>query len=140
MKFFIYWKVSLEEVQTNFQAFDLLDDQVHFCKGYFIDSLPRCAVSQIAVLRMDGDMYESTMDQLFNLYAKISIGGVIIVDDFNIPECIRAINDFRTWHAITEEIKSIPGDRSGSFWIKKQAITLQMDRYKLLLGSRPNTN
>ncbi|CAF1282561.1 unnamed protein product [Rotaria sordida] len=52
-----YLKVSLEEVQTNFRAFNLLDDHVHFCKGYFVDSLPRCNISQIAVLRMDGDMY-----------------------------------------------------------------------------------
>mgnify|MGYP002378390073 CR=1 FL=1 len=43
----------------------------HFCKGYFVDSLPCCNVSQLAILRMDGDMYELTMDQLFNLYAKV---------------------------------------------------------------------
>ncbi|CAF5214046.1 unnamed protein product, partial [Rotaria magnacalcarata] len=36
-----YLKVSLEEVQTNFRSFHLLDDRVHFCKGYFVDSLPR---------------------------------------------------------------------------------------------------
>ncbi|CAF1151386.1 unnamed protein product [Rotaria sordida] len=51
-----YLKVPLEEVQTNFRAFNLLDDHVHFCKGYFVDSLPRCNISQIAVLRMDGDI------------------------------------------------------------------------------------
>ena len=85
-------------------------------------------------------MYESTMDQLFNLYMKVPVGGVIIVDDFNIPECIKAINDFRTWHGMTDEIKGIPGDRSGSYWIKKQAITVQMDRYKSLLGSAAKTN
>ncbi|CAF4691486.1 unnamed protein product [Rotaria sp. Silwood2] len=57
-----YLKVSLEEVEENFRSFNLLDNQVHFCKGYFIDSLSRCNVSNIAVLRMDGDMYGSTMD------------------------------------------------------------------------------
>ncbi|CAF4996668.1 unnamed protein product, partial [Rotaria socialis] len=51
-----YLKVSLEEVQTNFRSFNLLDDRVHFCKGYFVDSLPRCNVSRIAVFRMDGDI------------------------------------------------------------------------------------
>jgi len=84
---------------------------------------------------MDGDMYESTMDQLFNLYAKVSLGGVIIVDDYNVRECNKAINDFRTWHNMKEDLKMIPGDQAGVYWIKKNEIRLQMDRYKPLLGS-----
>jgi hypothetical protein len=82
---------------------------------------------------MDGDMYESTMDQLFNLYAKISMGGVIIVDDYIVDACIRAIHDFRNWHNITDEIRKIPDDRTGIYWIKKQMVEVQMNRYKLLL-------
>ncbi|CAF2157574.1 unnamed protein product [Rotaria magnacalcarata] len=128
-----YLKVSLEEVQTNFRSFHLLDDRVHFCKGYFVDSLPRCNVSRIAVLRMDGDMYESTLDQLFNLYSKLEIGGVIIIDDYSIAECFRAIVDFRNWHNITEEILSIPGDETGRCWIKRKSIQLQKDQYLRLL-------
>ena len=122
-------------MQTNFRAFFLLDDQVHFCKGYFVDALPRCNVSQIAVLRMDGDMYESTMDQLFNLYAKVQVGGVIIVDDYTIPVCNKAIHDFRNWHSITEEIQVIPGDNFGRYWIKRKMVEVQMNRYKPLLVS-----
>ncbi|CAF3359669.1 unnamed protein product [Rotaria socialis] len=133
-----YLKVSLDEVQTNFRSFNLLDNQVHFCKGYFVDSLPHCNVSQIAVLRMDGDMYESTMDQLFNLYAKVQIGGVIIVDDYNIPECHRAIHDFRDWHGISEAIQVVSGDHVGHYWIKKKTIEIQMNRYKPLLVSTKN--
>lgn len=130
----------MEEVQTNFRSFGLLDDHVHFCKGYFVDSLPYCNISRIAVLRMDGDMYESTMDQLFNLYSKVQIGGIIIVDDYNIEACVRALNDFRNWHRITEEIKRIPGDRSGSYWIKNKAVDLQMEFYKPLIGSALKKN
>jgi hypothetical protein len=82
---------------------------------------------------MDGDMYESTMDQLFNLYAKIPVGGVIIVDDYVIDVCARAIHDFRNWHNINDEIRKIPDDRIGIYWIKKKMVKVQMDRYKLLL-------
>ncbi|CAF3284966.1 unnamed protein product [Rotaria socialis] len=128
-----YLKVSLEEVQTNFRSFNLLDDRVHFCKGYFVDSLPRCNVSRLAVLRMDGDMYESTMDQLFNLYSKLQVGGVIIIDDYSIEECFRAIVDFRNWHNITEEILSISGDETGRCWIKRKAVQLQKDQYARLV-------
>ena len=127
--------MSLEEVRTNFQAFDLLDDRVHFCKGYFVDSLPRCNVSEIAVLRMDGDMYESTMDQLFNLYGKVQVDGVIIVDDYSIAVCQKAVHDFRKWHGISEEIRQIPDDHVGRYWAKKKMVDVKMDLYKPLLAS-----
>jgi len=66
---------------------------------------------------MYDDMYESTIDQLFNLYAKVPVGGVIIVDDFNIEACVRAILDFCGWHDMSEEIKPILGDSFGHCWI-----------------------
>jgi hypothetical protein len=47
------------------------------------------------------------MDQFFNLYAKVPVGGVIIVDDYNVKACIRAIRDFRNWHNIADELKQI---------------------------------
>ena len=123
----------MEEVQTNFRAFNLLDDRVHFCKGFFVDSLPQCNVSRIAVLRMDGDMYESTMDQLFNLYTKVEVGGVIIVDDYTIPECNKAIHDFRQWHGMSEDIHLISGQQSARYWVKQKQIVVQMERYRPLL-------
>jgi hypothetical protein len=82
---------------------------------------------------MNGDMYESTMDQLFNLYAKIPVGGVIIVDDYRIEPCYRAIHDFRNWHNIIEVIIDVPEDHSGVFWIRKKMVQVEMDRYKQLL-------
>jgi len=78
-------------------------------------------------------MYESTMDQLFNLYEKIQVGGVIIVDDFTIAECQRALTDFRNWHNITDEFVLI--DASSRYWIKSKQFKVQMDRYAPLLGS-----
>ena len=80
-------------------------------------------------------MYESTMDQLFNLYEKIPVGGIVIVDDWIVGECRRAIRDFRSWHGMEEELQTIPGDQIGRYWIKRKPVKLQMDRYKPLLGS-----
>jgi Macrocin-O-methyltransferase (TylF) len=65
--------VSLEEVQTNFERYGLLDDQVRFLKGWFRDTLPAAPIERLAVLRLD-DMYQSTMDALANLYLKVSQG------------------------------------------------------------------
>ncbi len=77
-----YLRVPLETVQNNFKKYHLLDDNVKFLKGWFKNTLPTPEIKKLALLRLDGDMYESTMDALTNLYPKLSIGGYIIVDDW----------------------------------------------------------
>ncbi len=106
--------VSLEEVQRNFERYGLLDDQVRFLEGWFRDTLPRAPIDKLAVMRLDGDLYESTMDALTNLYHRLSPGGYVIVDDYSIPACRLAVEDFRRARGITEEIVEI--DWTGVFW------------------------
>ncbi len=107
--------VSLEEVKSNFSRYELLDKQVCFLKGWFRDTLPSAPLEQLAVIRLDGDMYESTMDALNNLYPKLSIGGYLIVDDYGtIPACAQAVTDYRHAHGITDEIHVI--DWTGVYW------------------------
>lgn len=108
--------VSLEQVQANFRKYGLLDDRVVFLKGWFKDTLPEAPIESVAVLRLDGDLYASTMDGLTSLYSKVSPGGFVIVDDYGIPEdtCRRAVNDFRASQGITEPIQDIDG--YGVFW------------------------
>lgn len=107
--------VSLEEVQNNFRKYDLLDDQVQFLKGWFKDTLPSAPIEKIAILRLDGDMYASTMDALQALGHKVSQGGFIIVDDLGAVEgCRRAIADYRKDKGITAPIHDIDG--IGAFW------------------------
>ena len=86
-----------------------------FLKGWFKDTLPSAPFEKLAVLRLDGDMYESTMDVIRNLYDKVSHGGFIIVDDYHIwPTCKRAIDEFRVQREIREPILEIDG--SGVYW------------------------
>jgi O-methyltransferase len=107
--------VSLETVQENFRKYDLLDDQVRFLKGWFKDTLPAAPIARIAVLRLDGDMYASTMDALQALGHKVSPGGYVIVDDFGAVEgCRRAIADYRRERAIDAPIHDIDG--IGAYW------------------------
>ena len=52
-------------------------------KGWFSDTLPKFTVpGPIALLRLDGDWYESTIDCLTHLYPKVAQKGVIIIDDY----------------------------------------------------------
>ena len=53
--------VGVEQVKHNFRRYGLLDDQVLFLVGWFKDTLSTAPIENIAVLRLDGDMYESTM-------------------------------------------------------------------------------
>jgi O-methyltransferase len=109
--------VSLEEVQANFARYDLLDDQVRFLEGWFCDTLPDAPIERIALLRLDGDQYVSTMDALDALYPRLSSGGFVVVDDYGpIKACRQAVADYRDAHGITEPILDIDG--SGAFWRK----------------------
>ncbi|MDH3320525.1 MAG: TylF/MycF family methyltransferase [Betaproteobacteria bacterium] len=110
--------VSLEQVQTNFRRYDLLDDQVRFLKGWFRDTLPNAPVQRLAILRLDGDLYESTLDALTHLYPKLQQGGYAIIDDYGtIPACEQAVEDYRAAHGINEDV--IPIDASGVLWRKE---------------------
>jgi O-methyltransferase/8-demethyl-8-(2,3-dimethoxy-alpha-L-rhamnosyl)tetracenomycin-C 4'-O-methyltransferase len=107
--------VSLETVQENFRKYELLDEQVCFLKGWFKDTLPAAPIGAIAVLRLDGDMYSSTMDALKALGHKVSPGGFVIVDDYGAVEgCRKAIADYRSEHGIDAPIHDIDG--IGVYW------------------------
>jgi O-methyltransferase/8-demethyl-8-(2,3-dimethoxy-alpha-L-rhamnosyl)tetracenomycin-C 4'-O-methyltransferase len=108
--------VSLDDVHRNFMKYGMLDDQVVFLKGWFKDTLPNAAIERLAVLRLDGDMYESTMDALTALYHKVSECGFVIIDDYNLPPCREAVTDFRASRHIVEPIEAI--DLNASFWRK----------------------
>ena len=85
-----------------FARYDLLDDRVRFLKGWFKDTLPTAPIEQLALLRVDGDLYESTWDALHALYDKVSEGGFVIIDDYgDFPPCRQAVDDFRQARGIT---------------------------------------
>ncbi|TRZ87058.1 macrocin O-methyltransferase [bacterium] len=109
---------TLETVRRNFERYGLLDDQVRFLKGWFKDTLPGAPIAQIAVLRLDGDYYESTWDALTHLYPRLAPGGFAIVDDFNFEACRRAVRDYRAAAGIHEPILDIDGN--GVYWRRQR--------------------
>jgi len=75
---------SLEDVRSNFEKAKLLDDNISFVKDDILKTLQDAAVlpEKISVLRLDTDWYESTKAELEVLYPRLSIGGVLILDDY----------------------------------------------------------
>lgn len=109
--------VGLDAVRANFERYGVLDDRVRFVEGWFRDTLPGLPVEQVAVLRLDGDMYESTMDALTALEPKVAPGGFVIVDDYNgIEACRAAVTDYRRDAGIDAPVHEV--DWTAVWWRK----------------------
>ncbi|OBH46353.1 macrocin O-methyltransferase [Mycobacterium intracellulare] len=109
--------VPQEQVRSNFERYGLLDDRVRFVPGWFKDTLQDAPIERISVLRLDGDLYESTIQALDALYPRLSSGGFCIIDDYHaIDACRQAVADYRTAHGVTTEIEEIDG--TGVLWRK----------------------
>ncbi len=107
--------ISLEEVKANFARFNLLSDNIVFIKGFFEESLKTANIDKLSILRLDGDMYGSTMSVLEQLYHKLEVGGYLILDDWLLKGARQALLDFCGREGIKEEIYQ---DFSGIFWNK----------------------
>jgi len=109
--------VSEDQVRENFKRYELLDEHVKFVKGWFRDTLATLPAPQISLLRLDGDLYESTMQALEPLYPRLSVGGFCVIDDYRaVKPCEEAVHDYRAKYKITDPIIDIDG--SGVFWRK----------------------
>jgi hypothetical protein len=114
---FPWLSMSLRTVRDNFRTYDLLSDNVRFLEGWFADTLPDAPIDQLALLRLDGDLYSSTMDVLTHLYDKVSPGGFVVIDDYGaIAACRKAVTDFRDERGIREPVRRI--DWTGAYWRK----------------------
>jgi O-methyltransferase len=112
--------VGVEQVKANFARYGLLDERVRFLPGWFKDTLPDAPIERIALMRLDGDLYESTIDALDALYPRLSVGGYCVIDDYGaLGACRAAVDDFRAKHGISEEIHTV--DWTGAFWRRERA-------------------
>jgi hypothetical protein len=122
--------VSIDRVQSHFDRYNLLDSQVRFLKGWFRDTLPHAPTGPLAVVRLDGDLYESTMDALTHLYPRLSVGGYLIVDDYGaLLPCREAVHDYRARHGITDRI--LPVDWTCVYWQRTDAGSPAQSRGRL---------
>lgn len=117
-------------VAENFLKLNLLDSKVIFVKGFFKDTMPilRDKIESLAIMRLDGDMYQSTVDVLYNLYNKLNVGGYVIIDDwFGFP-AKDACEDFFKVHKFSPKI--VPVDTHAAYFKKTEQVEIQYCRYK----------
>ena len=102
-----------------FSKFGLSRESIFLVEGWFQDRLPvyKDRIGPIAVLRIDGDWYDSTLCCLHNLYDQVSLGGYIIVDDYgSCFGCKKAVHEFLDSRSIKAEL--LPDGRGGVVFSK----------------------
>ena len=117
----IYYDNCKAEMEWAQKAMKLanVSDKTSFIKGWFDDTVPQFKTDeQIAVLRLDGDWYDSTMVCLEHLFPKVATGGLIILDDYYAWDgCSKALHDYLSKYKRPERI--IKAYSSGCYLIKK---------------------
>jgi hypothetical protein len=109
--------IDAARVQDLFARYGLLDARVRLLPGWFRDTLPAAPIERLALLRLDGQLYESTMDALMALYDKVAPGGIVFVDDYSaLPPCRRAVQAFRAERGIAAPLEPI--GQGGVLWRK----------------------
>ena len=109
---------SVEQVQGHMERWGVDGSRLVYWEGWFQDTVKDWPCDKpISLLRLDGDLYESTMVCLEHLYPRLSRGGICIADDCTLKGCAEAMRDYFSG----EPPKRIPvpgGD--GCEWWRKQ--------------------
>jgi hypothetical protein len=109
---------SLEDVRRNFARYGLLDQQIVFIPGWFHESL--VSVPPLACVRIDADLYDSTMHAIEALYPRLSAGGYVVIDDYYVfEECRAAVDDYLAHSGESPRICS--DDGVAAYWMKETA-------------------
>jgi hypothetical protein len=133
-----YLSVSEELVRGAFEKYGGGADGVVFVKGLFKDSLPafreariKAGGKPIAVLRVDGNFYDSHQDTLYYLYDFVPVGGVVIFDDYTHVEAQQAWRDFQADQGFSENVTKIElPDKNGAWLVKTRAVETDFSKMR----------
>lgn len=118
-------KASVSDVEEiAYKILQLSKDKNIIVKGWFKDTLPqqKQAIGPIAILRLDGDWYESTMTALTELFNQVVPGGYVIIDDYGSWEgCRAAVHEFRDKFGITMNLRFMGANDPSAFAITPPA-------------------
>jgi len=124
---------DVEDVRSSFRNYGVLDDRVTWQVGLFKDTVPQFAArcqtdgTKLAVLRIDGNFYDSYQDALYYLYPLVPVGGWVIFDDIRShPAVARCWQDFQRDQGFSETI--IPIDVHSAYFVKTTDVTVDMGK------------
>lgn len=120
---------SMKDVQSNFDLFGVNGGNVHFVKGLFKDSIPAFKDNKdpVAVLRVDGNFYDSYQDAMYYMYEKVPVGGIVIFDDVMSHKAVMTFwNDFKADQGIDVELNRI--DKHSAWFRKEQKVKLDFSK------------
>ena len=92
-----------KNVFDNFKLWNLPINNLCLIKGWFQETIPNTQLPPIALMRLDGDLYESTYLPLNNYLINVVSGGVIIIDDWNLEGVRKAVFEYFSKRDIKEE-------------------------------------
>lgn len=129
--------VTLPEVEDNFKAYGL-HEGVEFNAGLYNETLPQFyhkhkdnRFARIAVLRIDGNFYESYQDALYYLWEFVPVGGFVIFDDYveghNAPWLGHFWAEFKLAHGLREKLHAV--DWTSSYFRKEKDVKVNWSAY-----------
>ena len=126
-------RATLKEFNSNMRRNGMYDgdgpSRLRVLEGWFSETLPRAKIGPISFLRLDGDLYASTMDGLVHLYDKVVPGGMIYADDYMAVGCRRALHEFRAKRGITTRMVEV-WERRSNLPASLNATNNTMDLYE----------
>jgi len=110
----------LAQVRKNMAVWGVPEELLIYHEGWFQEVLPKTQMWPIALLRLDGDLYESTRVCLEHLYPRVSVGGYVIIDDWALTGCRKAVREYLSALGESPAIEAVP-DGMGVVWWRKGA-------------------
>ena len=125
-----FLSVKEQDVRNWFQQLGVMNEYVHFHVGLFKDTVPLWnPEKKIAVLRIDGNFYDSYQDAMYYLYGSVSVGGIIIFDDvISHPSVAQFWNDFKNEQGLEITLNQI--DAQSAWFRKPSEITLNWKYFR----------
>jgi O-methyltransferase len=114
---------TLDDVERQMATVEYPRNLLNFVKGPVEITIPSNCPEMISLLRLDTDWYESTRHELEHLWPRLSVGGVLIIDDYGHWQGAReATDEFFAAHGLREMLHRI--DYTGRLAIKLPASTV----------------
>ena len=116
-------RAALDEVRASLNALELPAGSWGLLPGWFEDAVPslsrRMGADGIALLRLDGDWYDSTRVCLDHLVPAVAEGGIVILDDYYAWDgCTRATHDYLSRNDVPYRLRPVPGG-VGAYFVKQ---------------------